>query len=90
MGALGSDAAIEAADIVLITDELQKLPAVLRISRKTMRIVWENIAFAIAVKVAVLALSALGLTGLWLAVFADVGVCVLAILNAMRALRMIR
>ena len=90
MGALGSDAAIEAADIVLITDELQKLPAVLRISRKTMHIVWENIAFAIAVKVAVLALSALGLTGLWLAVFADVGVCVLAILNAMRALRMIR
>ena len=89
MGALGSDAAIEAADVVLMTDELPKLPAVMRISRKTMRIVRQNIVFAIAVKVAVLALSALGLTGLWLAVFADVGVCVLAILNAMRALRTI-
>ena len=89
MGALGSDAAIEAADVVLMTDELRKITDVLRISRKTMRIVRQNIVFAIAVKIAVLVLSALGLTGLWLAVFADVGVCVIAILNAMRALRAI-
>ena len=89
MGALGSDAAIEAADVVLMTDELKKITDVVRISRKTMRIVRQNIVFAIAVKIAVLILSALGLTGLWLAVFADVGVCVIAILNAMRALRSI-
>ena len=88
MGALGSDAAIEAADVVLITDEIGKLGTVMTIARKTMRIVRENIAFALAVKLGVLATSALGLTGLWLAVFADVGVCVLAILNALRALRM--
>lgn len=87
MGALGSDAAIEAADVVLITDEMKKLVTVRAIARRTMRIVRENIVFALAVKAAVLVLSALGLTGLWLAVFADVGVCVLAILNALRALK---
>lgn len=87
MGALGSDAAIEAADIVIMTDEPSKIGTALKISRRTLRIVRENIFFALAVKVAVLILSALGLTGLWLAVFADVGVCVLAILNALRALR---
>lgn len=87
MGALGSDAAIEAADVVLITDEVKKLVSVRAIAQRTMRIVRENIVFALAVKVGVLLSSALGLTGLWLAVFADVGVCVLAILNALRALR---
>ena len=87
MGALGSDAAIEAADVVLITDEVHKLVRVRAIARKTMRIVRENIVFALAVKAGVLVSSALGLTGLWLAVFADVGVCVLAILNALRALQ---
>ena len=87
MGALGSDAAIEAADVVLITDEIKKLVSVRSIAQRTMRIVRENIIFALAVKAAVLVSSALGLTGLWLAVFADVGVCVLAILNALRALK---
>ena len=87
MGALGSDAAIEAADVVLITDEVKKLVDVRSIAQRTMRIVRENIVFALAVKVGVLVTSALGLTGLWLAVFADVGVCILAILNALRTLR---
>lgn len=87
MGALGSDAAIEAADVVLITDEIRKLVDVRAIAQRTMRIVRENIVFALAVKAAVLVSSALGFTGLWLAVFADVGVCVLAILNALRALK---
>ena len=87
MGALGSDAAIEAADIVLMDDDLKKIPALIRIAKKTMRIVRENIVFALAVKLCVLVLGALGLAGMWLAVFADVGVAVLAILNSMRALR---
>lgn len=87
MGALGSDAAIEAADIVLMDDELGKIAKSIAISRKTMRIVRENIVFALAVKFAVLILGALGLAGMWLAVFADVGVAVIAILNSMRALR---
>ncbi len=87
MGAMGSDAAIEAADIVLMDDDLRKLPAAVRIARKTMRIVYENIAFALGVKFLALALSAAGKASMWMAVFADVGVCVIAILNAGRMLR---
>lgn len=87
MGALGSDAAIEAADIVLMDDSLSKLPTAIDIARKTVRIVKQNIAFALIVKAAVLILSAFGYTPMWLAVFADVGVAFLAILNAMRTLR---
>ncbi|MEA5050151.1 MAG: heavy metal translocating P-type ATPase [Oscillospiraceae bacterium] len=87
MGALGSDAAIEAADVVLMDDKPTKVAEAVRIAERTMRIVRENIAFALAVKAVVLVLGALGLAGMWVAVFADVGVSVLAILNAMRALR---
>lgn len=87
MGSLGSDAAIEAADIVLMDDDLRKIADTVRIGRKTMRIAKENIAFSLAVKAAILILGALGLTGMWLAIFGDVGVTVLAILNAMRMLR---
>lgn len=88
MGGLGSDAAIEAADIVIMTDEPGKLPAAIRIARGTMRIVHQNIVFALGVKLVVLFLSALGRSNMWWAIFADVGVCVLAILNSMRALRL--
>ncbi len=84
MGGVGSDAAIEAADLVLMDDNPKKLVTAIKIARKTVRIVYENIVFALAVKLAILALSALGITGMWLAVFADVGVAMLAILNAMR------
>ena len=87
MGALGSDAAIEAADIVLMDDQLQKLSEAIRIARKTTNIVKQNIIFSLAVKGLVLLLGALGFAGIWLAVFADVGVMVIAILNAMRALK---
>lgn len=86
MGALGSDAAVEAADVVLMDDDPLKLPAAIRISRKTLRIVRENIVFALGIKLLVLILSALGLATMWAAVFADVGVTILAILNAARAL----
>ncbi len=86
MGSMGSDAAIEAADIVLMDDDLRKISTVIRISRKTMRIVRQNIVFAIGVKLLVLILSALGIANMWAAVFADVGVAVLAILNSMRML----
>ena len=86
MGAMGSDAAIEAADIVLMDDDLNKLPVAVRIARKTLRIVRENIVFALAVKFLVLILSALGKANMWWAVFADVGVSVIAILNSMRML----
>ena len=87
MGGLGSDAAIEAADVVIMTDEPSKLASMIQISKKTMRIVRQNIVFAIAVKIAVLVFSAFGITSMWMAVFADVGVSVLAIINALRILR---
>ncbi len=86
MGALGSDAAIEAADVVLMDDKPSALATAIRIARRTVRIATENIWFAVGVKVAVLALAAIGLATMWMAVFADVGVTVLAVLNAMRAL----
>ena len=86
MGGLGSDAAIEASDVVIMTDEVSKLASCIKISKKTMRIVKENIIFAISVKILVLILSALGIASMWAAVFADVGVSVLAILNALRIL----
>lgn len=84
MGALGSDAAIEASDIVLMKDDLSGLIKLKKIAKKTMRVVIENIVFALTVKIGVLILSALGITNMWIAVFADVGVAILAILNAMR------
>lgn len=87
MGAMGSDAAIEAADIVLMDDKPSKIASAIRIARKTMRIVWQNIVFALGAKFAVLVLAAVGLATMWLAVFADVGVAILAILNAMRCMR---
>ena len=87
MGGLGADSAIEAADIVIMTDQPSKIISAMKLSKKTMRIVRENIIFAIAVKVLVLILTAFGLSTMWQAVFADVGVSVIAILNALRALR---
>ena len=87
MGGLGSDAAIEAADIVIMDDKPSKLLDLMKISRRTLSIVRQNIVFALGVKLAVLILSALGLCGMWAAVFADVGVSVIAILNSMRALK---
>lgn len=87
MGGLGSDAAIEAADVVIMTDEPSKIARAMKISRKTLKIVKQNIVFALGVKIAVLILAALGCATMWAAVFADVGVAVIAILNAMRALR---
>ena len=87
MGAMGSDAAIEAADVVLMDDDLTKLPRAVAIARKTMRIVKENTVFAIGIKFLVLGLAAVGHANMWMAVFADVGVCILAILNAGRMLR---
>ena len=86
MGGIGSDAAIEAADIVLMDDDPRKLSLAMRISRKTMRLVWQNIAFALAVKAVCLVLGALGIANMWVAIFADVGVMVLCVLNAARAL----
>lgn len=87
MGGIGSDAAIEAADVVLMRDKLEDIVTAKAVSRKTMRIVRENIIFALVVKFAVLVLSVFGLTNMWIAILADVGVSILAILNAMRALR---
>lgn len=86
MGALGSDAAIEAADVVIMTDEPSKIAAAIKISKNTLKIAYQNIIFAISVKVLILILSTFGLTSLWAAVFADVGVAFIAVLNAMRAL----
>jgi HAD ATPase, P-type, family IC len=87
MGALGSDAAIEAADVVLMDDNPAKIALAMRISRKCLRIVYENIVFALAVKAICLILGALGIANMWVAIFADVGVMVLAVLNAIRCLR---
>jgi Cd2+/Zn2+-exporting ATPase len=86
MGALGADAAIEAADVVLMDDDPKKIPLAIRIAKKCMRIVYENIWFAIGVKVLCLILGAFGIASMWLAIFADVGVMVIAVLNAIRAL----
>lgn len=86
MGGIGSDAAIEAADVVLMDDDIAKLPLAIRIARRTVRIAWQNIAFALLVKAVCLILGALGIAGMWLAIFADVGVMVLCVLNATRAL----
>ena len=86
MGAMGSDAAIEAADIVLMDDKPSNIARAMHVARKTMGIVWQNIVFALAVKLVILVLAALGIANMWLAVFGDVGVAVIAILNAMRAM----
>lgn len=90
MGGLGADAAIEAADVVIMTDEPSKIVNVMKLSRKTMKIVKENIVFAISVKLLVLILSALGISTMWEAVFADVGVSVIAVINALRVLKGIK
>jgi Cd2+/Zn2+-exporting ATPase len=90
MGGLGSDAAIEAADVVLMDDSPSKIALAVQIARRTLRIARQNVWFAIGVKMAVLLLAALGLATMWMAVFADVGVTVLAVLNAMRALHVPR
>ena len=87
MGGLGSDAAIEAADVVIMDDSPSKIALAIKIARRTLSIARQNVWFAIGVKVAVLILAALGVATMWMAVFADVGVTVLAVLNAMRALR---
>jgi Cd2+/Zn2+-exporting ATPase len=87
MGGLGAGAAIEAADIILMTDEPSRIPLAIRIARKTHRIVWQNIVFALGVKAVVLVLGALGIAAMWEAVFADVGVALIAVLNAMRTMR---
>ena len=86
MGALGSDAAIEAADVVLMDDDPLKIGKAIRIAKKCMRIVYENIYFAIGVKLICLVLGSLGIANMWIAIFADVGVMVLAVLNAIRTL----
>ena len=90
MGAMGSDAAIEAADVVLMDDKPSKIAQAMRVARKTMRIVWENIVFALGVKLLILVLAAFGIANMWLAVFGDVGVAMIAILNAMRCMRIER
>lgn len=87
MGGLGSDAAIEASDVVFMTDEVSKIVPAIEIARKTNKIVWQNIIFAIGVKVLVLILSVLGLTNMWVAIFADVGVTILAVINSLRILK---
>lgn len=86
MGAMGSDAAIEAADVVLMDDDPLKIAKAIKISRKCLRIVYQNIWFAIGIKIVCLLLGAVGIANMWLAIFADVGVMILAVLNAIRAL----
>ena len=86
MGAIGSDAAIEAADVVLMDDNPIKIAQAIKISRKCIRIVYENICFALIIKFACLILGAFGIANMWVAIFADVGVMVIAVLNAIRAL----
>ena len=86
MGSIGSDAAIEAADVVIMDDDLKRIPSTIAIARKTMGIAKQNIAFALIVKIVVLALGALGIANMWAAVFGDVGVSVICILNSMRLL----
>ena len=90
MGSSGSDIAIEAADVIITSDNLTRIPEAVRISRKTLRIAKENIIFALGVKIVVMILSACGIANMWLAVFADVGVAALAILNSMRTLFLAR
>ena len=87
MGAMGSDAAIEAADVVLMDDDPMKISKAIKISRKCIGIVYQNIVFALVIKFACLALGAVGIANMWFAIFADVGVMVLAVLNAIRALQ---
>jgi len=87
MGGLGSDAAIEAADVVLMNDEPSKISTAIEIANKTNKIVWQNIAFALGVKVIVMVLGAGGVATMWEAIFADVGVALIAVLNAMRAMK---
>ena len=87
MGSLGSDAAIEAADVVIMDDDLERIPSVMGIARKTLGISKQNIAFALFVKFSCLVLGALGIANMWMAVFADVGVAVICILNSMRMLK---
>lgn len=87
MGALGADAAIEAADVVLMTDEMARLPDMLRVARRVQSIARQNVLIALAIKIGVLALAALGMAGMWAAVFADVGVALICVINAMRAMR---
>lgn len=87
MGAMGSDAAIEAADVVLMDDDPMQIPKAVKISRKCIRIVYQNISFALVVKFGCLILGAMGIANMWYAIFADVGVMILAVLNAIRALR---
>lgn len=87
MGGVGSDAAIEAADVIIMTDEPSKIVSSIKIAKRTRNIVIQNIAFAIGVKVIILIFGALGMANMWEAVFGDVGVALIAVLNAMRALR---
>ena len=89
MGAMGSDAAIESADVVLMDDKPSKIAEAIMIARKTMRIVKENVFFALAVKAVILVLGAVGIANMWIAVFGDVGVLIIAILNAMRCMKKI-
>ena len=88
MGSLGSDSAIEASDVVIMNDNLSKIITAIKISQKTNKIIKENLIFAITIKLLVLILTILGLSTMWEAVFADVGVALIAVLNAMRAMRM--
>ena len=87
MGGIGSDAAIEAADVVLMKDKVEEITEAIRVSRRTNKILWQNIIFSLGVKIIVMLLVVLGLTNMWAAVFADVGVTLIAVLNSMRIIR---